>query len=286
MKKIFLTSLSLLTLGSIEAAYQVSIPLERHAVSFLDWVNHTPDTSEWVNVGGLYGCSNWSPLTTDITINQNFTQSATDCSQNQERFVQEMEIDTKTGQTRKKGEPYQETKTLVANDSRNAIGTKETWVAIAADYSLWINNGAINSCSNWLPATASKPLNQAFTQTATNCLQPQMRTRQNLEQEMTTGAIRNNGDVVTETQNIAASSTRTAYGTAPAPQPTGCFYDSTHSMTYTAPNNVVTIQVRWGSSTPIGTMKTLTSSFHSNGYRYYTGTHQGGSLYQVCRVLI
>jgi hypothetical protein len=62
-----------------------------------------------------------------------------------------------------------------------------------------------------------------FPQTATNCSQSQTRSTQNLEQETTTGAIRNNGSAFTETQTVSASSTRNSTGTKVVQECNGYF---------------------------------------------------------------
>jgi len=177
------------------------------------WAATTPTYTSWVNSGAVYGCTNWSPATSTVTIGQAFTQTATDCSQNQTRTRQDREQETTTGEIRNVGTPVTETRTIAASSTRQATGTKETWVATTPTYTAWTNSGSITGCTNWSPATSTVTIGQAFTQTATDCKQAQTRTRQDREVETTTGAIRNAGSPATETQTITVSSTRQATGT-------------------------------------------------------------------------
>ena len=177
------------------------------------WAATTATYTAWINSGPVTSCSNWSPATSTVTIGQSFTQTATDCDQAQTRTRQDREQETTTKAIRNKGSAVTETQTIAASSTRSAIGTQETWAATTATYTAWINSGAVTSCANWSPATSTVTIGQSFTQTATDCDQVQTRTRQDREQETTTKAIRNKGSAVTETQTIAASSTRSAIGT-------------------------------------------------------------------------
>ncbi|AXH59592.1 hypothetical protein [Pseudomonas amygdali] len=177
------------------------------------WAAITAIYSTWANSGTVASCTNWSPATSTVTVGSTFTQTATDCDQKQTRTRQDREQESTTKAIRNKGAAVTETQTIKASSTRSATGTKETWVATTSTYTAWANNGAVNSCLNWSPATSTVTINTAFTQTATDCKQPQNRTRQDREQETTTKAIRNKGAAVTESQIITASSTRSATGT-------------------------------------------------------------------------
>lgn len=212
MKKIIMLSLSALAVSVSQAAYMVKVNLEKD-VTFYQWFDDDPVLGPWVNSGAVYDCSNWTPFVETMTIGQSFTQTASDCKQNQTQTAQNREVDSVAGTVRDKGLPYTNTKSIQTSDTRLAVGTLETWNAIFSDYTVWANSGTLNSCSNWSPATTTVPTGQSFTQTATDCKQPQTRTKQDREQETTTLAIRNKGSIVTENQSIVASSTRTATGT-------------------------------------------------------------------------
>jgi hypothetical protein len=179
------------------------------------WVATTSVYSAWGNTSGVYSCTNWSPAPSTVTIGQSFTQTATDCSVNQSRTRQDRQVETTTGAIRNNGAVVTETQTIGGQTgSQTATGTKQTWVATTSVYSAWGNTSGVYSCTNWSPAPSAVTINQAFTQTATNCYINQSRTRQDRLVETTTGAIANNGAVVTETQTIGGQTGyQTAYGT-------------------------------------------------------------------------
>ncbi len=90
----------------------------------------------------------------------------------------------------------------------------ENWQPAEPLYSEWVNDGNVSGCSNWTPDASTMLKDETFNQTAKDCIQYQTRTRQNREQETTTLAYRNVGEPVTIGQNVTASSSRTATGTA------------------------------------------------------------------------
>ena len=180
------------------------------------WAATNPTYTSWVNNGAINSCSNWSPLANTVTINSSFTQTATDCKQPQTRSRQDREQEANTLAYRNVGVPVTETQNVTVTSTQSSVGTKETWVSATSTYTAWVNNGAINSCSNWSPATSGVDFGVVYTQTATNCLQPQTRSRQDREQETTTLAYRNSGSAIVEKQNITANSTQSASGTYPA----------------------------------------------------------------------
>lgn len=212
IKKTIIISLPLLAVGIIQATYIVKVNLGED-VTFYQWSNDDPVLGPWINSGAVYDCSNWTPLVESMTTGQSFTQTASDCKQNQTQSAQDREVDSVAGTVRDKGLPYTNTKNIQASNTRLAVGTLETWNAIASDYTVWTNSGAVNSCSNWSPDTSTIASGSIFTQNANDCKQPQTRTKQDREQETTTLAIRNKGSIVTENQSIAATSSRSATGT-------------------------------------------------------------------------
>ncbi|NHC12162.1 hypothetical protein G6551_18100, partial [Pseudomonas stutzeri] len=135
------------------------------------WVATTPTYTAWTNSGAVYGCTNWSPATSTVTIGQSFTQTATDCEQDQTRSRQDREKETTTGEIRNTGTPVTETQTITVSSTRIATGTKETWVATTPTYTTWANVGGVYGCTNWSPATSTVTIGQSFTQTATDCEQ-------------------------------------------------------------------------------------------------------------------
>lgn len=179
----------------------------------VEWTQAAPYVSDWHNIGGVYGCTNWSPDPMTITIGRSFTQAADDCKQDQQRTGQNRELEIHSGDLRYIGDPFTENQTIPASASRAAIGTLETWAATTPTYTSWVDSGSVTGCTNWSPETSTVTAGQAFTQTASDCDQAQVRTRQERQVETTTGAIRNLGAPVTESRTVTASSSRQAVGT-------------------------------------------------------------------------
>ncbi|BBV96181.1 hypothetical protein [Pseudomonas monteilii] len=103
-----------------------------------NWQPAEPIYSEWVNVGDVSGCSNWTPDASTVEGGLSFTQSATGCSQNQTRSIQEREQETTTLAYRSIGEPTIETrKQENLTISRVALGTMTCWSS-TTEYALVI----------------------------------------------------------------------------------------------------------------------------------------------------
>jgi hypothetical protein len=211
IKQITLITLALSFLIVSQAEYIIKIDLDKNVV-FKNWTSIDPTKTEWIDEGNIYQCSNWNPLASTITVGQNFLQTSTDCKQDQSRTIQEREQDSSTNDIRDVGVPYTEQRTITVSDSQQSIGSLETWAATTASYTNWVNNGEVIACSNWTPDPATITIGLLFTQTATDCQQPQTRNKQDREQEATTLEIRNKGVVIIENQIISANSTRTATG--------------------------------------------------------------------------
>jgi hypothetical protein len=165
----------------------------------------------WINSGAKYACSNWSPAPSTVTVGQGFTQTATDCKQDQTRTRSESYVDHKTGTT-VAVTVAGETQTLTGqSNTQGATGTKETWAATTPTYTAWTNTNALYGCSIWAPSPSSKTATATFTQTASDCESDQTRNRQDREQESTTLAIRNKGTPVVENQTLTAQSATRNY---------------------------------------------------------------------------
>lgn len=202
------------TVTNSYADYTIIIPLDKQSIRFIDMQTYESIYGEWMNVREVYECNNWSPSSSEVTIGETFTQTATDCNQDQERTVQPRKQDVKTGEVRNDGPLYTETRTIEASSTREGVGEKETWVLIDPRIiSDWASVGGIYECINWTPATSTVDYNELFTQTTNECKQDQNRTLQNVEQETTTKETRDVGVQYTEVQTIAANSSQNAYGT-------------------------------------------------------------------------
>ncbi len=127
MKKIAFVAIATLALSSVHADYTVTIPLNSK-INFYSWSPISPLFGDWVNIGNIYDCSNWSPSSSTITTGQSFLQTATDCKQDQTRTVQKRETDSISGSIRNIGSPYNENNTILSTSSRNAVGVLETWL--------------------------------------------------------------------------------------------------------------------------------------------------------------
>jgi hypothetical protein len=238
------------------------------------WVAATPTYTTWTNNGVLTSCSNWSPAPDTVTVGTNYTQTATDCQQPQTRSRQDREQETTSLTIRNKGTSVTESQSITASSTRTATGTKETWVATTSTYTTWINNGVLTSCSNWSPATSTITLGQSFTQTATDCQQPQTRSRQDREQETTTLTIRNKGVAVTENKTIAANSTRTATGTSSKECLPYTISDGAYSLVeLSTPASSYAITLIWWKNTMILNVpnRSVTFPYQQGGYKYSLG---------------
>lgn len=93
--------------------------------SMENWINIAPSYTSWINDGVLYGCSNWSPQTSSYDIGVQFTQTATNCSQNQTRNRQDREQETTTLAIRNSGIAIVENQTQTnQTNTRLATGTR------------------------------------------------------------------------------------------------------------------------------------------------------------------
>lgn len=98
----------------------------RNSVGTLEnWVSITPNYTTWINIGGIYGCTNWNPAPSTVWTGQQFTQTATDCEQDQTRTRQNREQETTTLAYRNVGSPITENQTLTnITNTRTSTGTK------------------------------------------------------------------------------------------------------------------------------------------------------------------
>jgi hypothetical protein len=207
---------STVAVSSVVQTQSITASSTRAAIGTLEtWAATTSTYTAWATTTSAYGCTNWSPATSTVATGQSYTQTATDCSIVQSRSRQDRQQETTTGAIRNNGAAVTETQVVTGQSStRTAVGTQVNWVATTSTYTAWTNTSGAYSCSNWSPAPSTVTINQAYTQTATNCYINQSRTRQDRQVETNTGAIRNNGAAVTETQVIGGQvGYQTATGT-------------------------------------------------------------------------
>lgn len=125
MKKNLLVLAILGCMSVSQAEYFIKYPINN--INFVNqevWIPADPLESEWTNSGAIFGCSNWSPAISTVNNSVLFTQTATDCNQNQTRTVQNREKKQNTSVYRNIGSPYTETKNITVSSTQEATGAK------------------------------------------------------------------------------------------------------------------------------------------------------------------
>jgi len=97
------------------------------------WAATSPLLSAWASSGAAYNCSNWSPSPSAVAQGQTFSQTATDCQQEQQRTSQPRELNSKTQAIRNVGAASIESKTVGASLTRSAVGTQAAPVILAKE---------------------------------------------------------------------------------------------------------------------------------------------------------
>lgn len=132
MKKSILTSLTALAISTAQAGFIIKIPLEQAQGGQLpngsiritsNWSNAPTVYGEWIDQGQPYDCNNWFPADSTVPMDETFTQTATDCIQDQTRTAQDQEVETISGIVRDKGSPYNQQRTNDAFSTRDSVGT-------------------------------------------------------------------------------------------------------------------------------------------------------------------
>ncbi len=123
----------------------------RTAVGTLEtWISAEPLYSEWINSGTLYDCNNWSPDPSTVNYGVSFTQTATDCKQNQTRTRQNREQESVTLEYRNVGNLITETNTLTSQtNTRTSTGTLSNKVCLFdqsfnPNVHVWYTGGGYN----------------------------------------------------------------------------------------------------------------------------------------------
>lgn len=175
MKKIIITLLSVIPITCFANDYRFYYNLHQNVgVSSVDTSNPSENTSDWKNIGEVYGCTNWSPMVSTISAGVEFQQTATDCKQDRERTV----ANTK------------ETETIDMNQTRNAVGILSEWTPVPLPD--WELDYAYYSCT-WGPSPATITESTTFNQTADNCKTDYWRHVYPKEMNTATGEIRDAG---------------------------------------------------------------------------------------------
>jgi hypothetical protein len=127
MKKTTRISL-ILTLTSLfglsYAEYQAVIGTANHNIKFVQWEDTTSIEGEWVNKSAPYDCKNWTPTVDTQNQGVTFTQTATDCKQDQERQVKLRSKDKISGVIIEKDTIIEQRVNTGQTSTQSAIGTK------------------------------------------------------------------------------------------------------------------------------------------------------------------
>lgn len=270
-----------------------------------EWGLISPTYTLWENSGDIYDCDNWLPDQNTVTIGQPFIQSTDDCKQNQIRLRQNREQESSTLIIRDIGSPITESQVISSSNTRESIGSLENWILANPTYTEWTIDGEPFNCTNWTPSKETVAVAQTFTQTATNCEQNQIRTRQNIEQETTTLVYRNAGSPIIENQKLTGiSNTRQEIGTKE--DIVGCYTSDGSNFSYwnelssflTSQNIAFMNEKIWPEGDSYVEFAPIFTSYMANGYRYTRGdlvkttvtTDYGVTVttkeYKVCRVKI
>lgn len=181
------------------------------SIKIIDWENTGAIFTNWVSIGEPYGCSYWTPDESTIPNGQSFIQER-DCSINQERIRQDRQLSS-NGKYKDIGEPTLESRVETVLQSRNSNGLMESWVAIGATYTEWVNVGLKYDCT-WTPDVSTIDSGTSFIQNGSSCKQNQTRNGQNREQETYTSLIRDVGDSFLENNTLTGQTdSRDAIGT-------------------------------------------------------------------------
>lgn len=89
--------------------------------------SYTVTLGSWTDSGAKYGCTNWSPSPATVPMGQNFTQTATDCKQNQSRTRAESYVDHKTGFNTVVAVPADTQVLSNVTNTQIAVGQMNSW---------------------------------------------------------------------------------------------------------------------------------------------------------------
>lgn len=155
--KITILLMAIIALTSTaQAGYRIVIPMEQSkggplpngsisitpktpSLPVENWQPAEPIYSEWVNVGDVSGCSNWTPDASTMLKDETFNQTATDCQQTQSRTRQNREQETTTLAYRNVGEPVTIGQNITINSSRTATGTASCSYSLYVTGTYWVS---------------------------------------------------------------------------------------------------------------------------------------------------
>ena len=214
-------------------------------------VNNT--TSGWTDVGGIYGCSDWTPPSDDFYDNQMVDQTR-ECSQDQENVFTYV-VDGNVIETRT------ETQTNPVYQEQTVSGTNPLFEGIESSISSWTNVGSRNYSGSWSPDVTGQTSNfqqtRPYTQEKERTISERVRNKQTGE-IVVTGTSKETDIVsgigtrtvsVTSTswQNVGSTFECKNWSPAPSDKPDGQVYTQTgdclqkqqKTYTYTASGTTI-----------------------------------------------
>lgn len=211
VKSKLLMGLTCLLIGGAAQAQQFRYNYTLSSNVPYDWQSTDPTYTNWENVGDIHSCSNWSPSIATYGKGTAFTQTATDCKQDQQRYIQERQQDSRTGIYQNIGNPVAELRSIDQTQSRAAVGILENWSAIDPTYTNWVDTNALYGCTSWSPDPSSYSSTASFTQSTSTCKTDQEREKQNREEEKYTSEVRDSGSPEKEKQTLPSQSASRQY---------------------------------------------------------------------------
>jgi hypothetical protein len=163
--------------------------------------------SDWVDTGGHYACSSWTPDVNTKNLNEAFTQSR-DCSQNQTSTQSVNDVWASGLETEKRIESNSQV--ISEPEGQAATGTLDfikgssfgTWTG-------WSANGSLYDCGAYSPESSTVTSGESFTQHS-DCSQDEQRTRPIFD-EWESGASTENG-TETDARVVSATQSQPAVG--------------------------------------------------------------------------
>lgn len=170
MNKILLTTLAIISLTTAQASYIIKYPMEggnghlgAGSITFKNepkipeapkgnWKPVDSIYTQWVKTGDLYGCSNLTPAASTVWRGVTFTQTYTDCKQDQSRTRQDREQEVDTLEYRNVGDlvTLTQTLTVAGTNTRPLVGTAACTYYIPNPY--W--NNYWETRISWMSGTA------------------------------------------------------------------------------------------------------------------------------------
>jgi hypothetical protein len=128
----------------------------------------------WVDEGGHYRCTPWSPTPDTVNLGASFTQS-NECLQDQRRSRQVYHVWASSKETPKRID--EEERVVRESNAQVSTGTKDYVEGTSVKpWSSWVNDGGVHTCSAWSPSPDTVPYGEAFTKNRV-CKQEQSRSR-------------------------------------------------------------------------------------------------------------